>query len=62
VVVVDEDIDIRDYFRVLWACLARQPEHDLYVNRATAGVALDPSTAEEDVDQLGARRCSSRSA
>jgi UbiD family decarboxylase len=53
VVVVDEDIDIRDYFQVLWAMSWHvQPEHDLYVNRATAGVALDPSTAEEDVDQL----------
>jgi 3-polyprenyl-4-hydroxybenzoate decarboxylase len=28
-----------------------QPERDVYVNRDTAGVALDPSLAEEDVDQ-----------
>ena len=29
-----------------------QPARDLYVNRDTAGVALDPSVAEEDVNQL----------
>src|SRR3989454_324414 len=53
VVVVDEDIDVRDYFQVLWAMSWHvQPEHDLYVNRATAGVAPGPSTAEEDVNQL----------
>jgi len=43
----------RDYFQVLWAMSWHvQPERDLYVNRATAGVALDPSVAEEDVNQL----------
>ncbi|PYM15126.1 MAG: hypothetical protein DMD81_15955, partial [Candidatus Rokuibacteriota bacterium] len=52
VVVVDEDIDIRDYFQVLWAMSWHvQPERDLYVNRDTPTVALDPSVAEEDVDQ-----------
>ena len=52
-VVVDEDIDVRDYFQVLWAMSWHvQPERDLYVNRGTAGVALDPSVAEEDVNQL----------
>jgi UbiD family decarboxylase len=53
VVVVDEDIDVRDYFQVLWAMSWHvQPARDLYVNRDTAGVALDPSVAEEDVNQL----------
>ena len=53
VVVVDEDIDVRDYFQLLWAMSWHvQPARDVYVNRDTAGVALDPSIAEEDVDQL----------
>ena len=52
VVVVDEDIDIRDYFKVLWAMPWHvQPSRDIYVSRDTATVGLDPSLAEEDVDQ-----------
>jgi len=52
VVVVDEDIDIRDYFQVLWAMSWHvQPARDVYVNRDTAAAGLDPSLAEEDVDQ-----------
>jgi UbiD family decarboxylase len=52
VVVVDEDIDIRDYFQVLWAMSWHvQPARDIYVNRDTAAAGLDPSLAEEDVDQ-----------
>jgi UbiD family decarboxylase len=52
VVVVDEDIDVRDYFQVLWAMSWHvQPATDVYVSRDTATVGLDPSLAEEDVDQ-----------
>jgi UbiD family decarboxylase len=52
IVVVDEDVDVRDYFQLLWAMSWHvQPARDLYVQRDTAGVALDPSIAEEDVDQ-----------
>jgi len=52
VVVVDEDIDIRDYFQVLWAMSWHvQPARDIYVNRDTAAAGLDPSLAEEDVNQ-----------
>ncbi|PWU24510.1 MAG: hypothetical protein C5B48_05990 [Candidatus Rokuibacteriota bacterium] len=52
VVVVDEDIDIRDYFMVLWAMSWHvQPARDIYVSRDTATVGLDPSLVEEDVDQ-----------
>jgi 4-hydroxy-3-polyprenylbenzoate decarboxylase len=52
VVVVDEDIDIRDHFQLLWAMSWHvQPERDVYVNRDTPTVALDPSLAEDDVDQ-----------
>jgi len=48
VVVVDEDIDVRDYFQVLWAMSWHvQPTRDVYINRDTAGVALDPSVSEE---------------
>jgi len=53
IVVVDEDIDVRDYFQVLWAMSWHtQPERDVYIQNRTAGVALDPSLAEEDVDQF----------
>jgi UbiD family decarboxylase len=52
VVVVDEDIDVRDYFQVLWAMSWHvQPAQDIYVNRDTAMVGLDPSVPEAAVDQ-----------
>jgi UbiD family decarboxylase len=52
VVVVDEDVDVRDDFQLLWAMSWHvQPERDIYVNRNAPGVGLDPSVAEEDVDQ-----------
>jgi UbiD family decarboxylase len=52
VVVVDEDIDIRDYFQVLWAMSWHvQPARDVYVVRDTATTALDPSVAGGEVDQ-----------
>ncbi len=48
VVVVDDDIDVRDYFQVLWAMSWHvQPARDVYINRDTAGVALDPSVSED---------------
>jgi UbiD family decarboxylase len=50
VVVVDEDIDVRDYFQLLWAMSWHvQPQRDVYVVRDTAATGLDPSvaTAEE---------------
>jgi UbiD family decarboxylase len=51
VVVVDEDIDVRDYFQVLWAMSWHvQPERDVYVNRSTAGVGLDPSLVGDEMD------------
>jgi UbiD family decarboxylase len=53
VVVVDEDIDIRDYFQLLWAMSWHvQPERDIYINKHTAATALDPSLAEEHVNQF----------
>jgi UbiD family decarboxylase len=53
VVVVDEDIDIRDYFQLLWAMSWHvQPERDIYLQKNTAGTALDPSIAEEHVNQF----------
>lgn len=52
VVVVDEDIDVRDYFQILWAMSWHvQPVRDVYVARDTATTGLDPSLAEEGVDQ-----------
>ena len=45
-VVVDDDIDVRDTFAVEWAMSFRvQPEHDIYVYRDLQAVNLDPSTA-----------------
>jgi UbiD family decarboxylase len=50
VVVVDEDIDVRDYFQLLWAMSWHvQPARDVYVVRDTAATGLDPSVAEADV-------------
>jgi UbiD family decarboxylase len=46
VVVVDEDIDVRDYFQLLWAMSWHvQPARDVYVVRDTAATGLDPSVA-----------------
>lgn len=45
-VVVDDDIDVRDSFAVEWAMSFRvRPEHDIHVYRDMVAVALDPSTA-----------------
>jgi len=47
VVVVDEDIDVRDYFQVLWAMSWHvQPARDIYINRDTAGVTAATSVSE----------------
>ncbi|MBI4456029.1 MAG: UbiD family decarboxylase [Acidobacteria bacterium] len=48
VVVVDEDIDIRDHFQLLWAMSWHvQPDQDIHIYRNTAATALDPSLAQE---------------
>jgi len=53
VVVVDEDIDIRDPFQLLWAMSWHvQPERDVYVMHRTAAVGLDPSLAPVDAGPL----------
>ncbi len=45
-VVVDDDIDVRDPFQVLWAMSWHvQPEKDVQVIRQAPGTPLDPSTA-----------------
>jgi UbiD family decarboxylase len=55
VVIVDEDIDIRDHVQVLWAMSWHvQPARDIFVNKDTARVGLDPSLAEDDVDRVDA--------
>lgn len=52
VVVVDEDIDIRDQFQLLWAMSWHvQPERDIYVCKNTAATGLDPSVTAELGDQ-----------
>ncbi len=53
VVVVDEDIDVRELFQLLWAISWHvQPERDIYINRSTAATALDPSLAPETLNQF----------
>ena len=53
VVVVDEDIDVRDHFQLLWAMSWHvQPERDVYVVRNTAATGLDPSLADESADHF----------
>lgn len=61
-VVVDEDIDVRDPFAVLWALAWRvQPHKDIVIFPGTAAVRLDPSQAPEDVPQLDdSRRTSAK--
>src|SRR5581483_2935135 len=50
VVVVDDDIDVRDQFALNWALSFRiQPAHDVYVERDTLAVNLDPSQAPPGV-------------
>ncbi len=50
VVVVDDDIDVRDYFALNWAISFRtQPARDFYIERDTLAVNLDPSQAPPGV-------------
>jgi len=56
-VVVDNDIDIRDDFALDWALSFRvQPAKDCYIVPDTPAVRLDPSTAPADEPQLTRRR------
>ncbi len=46
IVAVDEDVDIRDEFQVLWALSWHvQPERDIYIYTNTVPTTLDPSLA-----------------
>jgi len=57
VVVVDDDIDIRDDFALDWAISFRvQPAEDCYIIPNTSSIRLDPSTAPADVPQLTRHR------
>ncbi len=50
VVVVDDDIDVRDTFALNWAiCFRIQPSRDVYVERDTLAMNLDPSQAPPGV-------------
>ena len=49
-VVVDDDIDVRDTFQVLWAMSWHvQPQRDVQIIQQTPPVPLDPSLAPADV-------------
>jgi 3-polyprenyl-4-hydroxybenzoate decarboxylase len=48
-VVVDDDIDVRDTFQVLWAMSWHvQPQRDVQIIEQTPPVPLDPSLAPAD--------------
>jgi UbiD family decarboxylase len=50
VVIVDEDVDVHDTRKVLWAMATRmQPDRDILVIRNSRGSDLDPSCSEEGV-------------
>lgn len=49
-IVVDDDIDIRDSFQVEWAVSFRsQPAKDIYIQRDTLAINLDPGQAPPEV-------------
>jgi UbiD family decarboxylase len=51
-VVVDDDIDIRNSFRVEWAMAFRvQPTRDIFMVDGVVPTGVDPSTAPADVPQ-----------
>lgn len=57
VIVVDDDIDIRDSFMVNWALSFRvQPAQDVIIIPDVAAVANDPSTAPAEVPHHDVRR------
>lgn len=50
VVVVDDDIDVRDQFALTWAMAFRvQPAEDIYIERNTLAINLDPRQAPPGV-------------
>lgn len=52
VVVVDEDVDVRDPFQVEWAMSFHvQPERDIDIVRGVKAIGLDPSQAPPEVPQ-----------
>jgi UbiD family decarboxylase len=52
IVVVDEDVDVRDYFQVEWAMSFHvQPERDIDIVRGVKAIGLDPSQAPPEVPQ-----------
>ncbi len=56
-VIVDDDIDVRDAFAVEWAMSFRvQAEKDVYLFRDMQAVYLDPSTAPYSVPQYAPQR------
>ncbi len=55
-VVVDEDIDIRSEFEVLWAvCWRTEPQRDVQIVRETPPTPLDPSTSPPDMPRAQRR-------
>lgn len=55
-VVVDDDIDVRDPFQVLWAMSWHvQPERDVQITRQSPGTPLDPSNAPPDAQRYERR-------
>jgi len=53
VIVVDDDIDVHDTERVMWACITRgQPAEDVIIVPGVAGGPLDPSAPEKEVISL----------
>jgi UbiD family decarboxylase len=52
IVVVDEDVDVRDPFQVQWAMSFHvQPERDIDIVRGVKAIGLDPSQAPPEVPQ-----------
>jgi len=57
VIVVDEDIDVRNNFEVDRAISFRmQPDKNVYIEKDERAIVYDPSLAEADADQLDPRR------
>jgi len=52
IVVVDDDVDVRDHAQVEWAMSFHvQPEKDIDIVRGVKAIGLDPSQAPPDVPQ-----------
>ena len=50
VVVVDDDVDVRDYRQVMWAVATRaQPDRDIFIVPNALGAGLDPSCTREGI-------------